>query len=80
MGHLEAGPWFLLDLAPPVFSPDDTRLHPFSVISGDHKQNSSSESRVSLWTIELDGGLGDPPHNVTPMSHLTVGLKEGRVC
>lgn len=35
---------------------------------------------MSLWIIKLEGGLGHPPHNEPPMNHLTVGLKEGRVC
>lgn len=56
MGHLEAGPWFLLDLAPRAFSPDDTHLYPFTVISCNHKHSSSSES--FLWIIKLEGGLG----------------------
>lgn len=33
-----------------------------------------------LGIIKLGGGPGDPQRNVTPLSHLTVRLREGRVC
>ena len=69
VGHLEAGPWFLLNLATCAFCPEDTHLYPFTVISCNHKRSSSSESCTSsLWTIKLESGLGGGPYQTNDPS------------